>query len=147
MPTEAFDEREVASEAMTAAAELKRQAATHRELGIALDRIERENKRKLDSAVQALAREHAQDEQALHLLTETRREIGQIIPALMLLPDTNLFDDLIRNLEGSGEVDLLKRLYVLRDDVVRMNPADETAWKHISRQIRQLSGDTPISTH
>ena len=147
VPTEALDEREVASEAMTAAAELKRQAATHRELGIALDRIERENKRTLDSAAQALAREHAQDEHALHLLTETRREIGQIVPALMLLPDRNLIDDLIRDLEGSGDDDLLRRLYVLRDDIDRMNPADGTAWKHIARQLRQLNGQAPLSTH
>jgi len=147
LPSEALEEHEVASEAMTAAAELKRQVVAHRDLGIVLDRIERESKRTLDQAARALAREYAEDEQALHLLGETRREIGQIVLALMLLPGRNLFEDLIREVEKGGDDDLLKRLHRLRDDIEKMNPADRSAWRHIARQIKQLSGGTPISTH
>jgi hypothetical protein len=147
LPGEPLEEQEVASEAMTAAAELKRQAGAHRDLGIVLDRIERESRRTLDEAARALAREYADDKQALGLLSETRKEIAQIVPALMLLPERNLFDDLIREVEESGDDDLLKQLRTLRGDIKDIDPANGSDWKRIARKLRQLTGGSPISTH
>lgn len=147
LPSEALGEHEVASEAMTAAVELKRQAGAHRDLGVVLERIERESKRTLDQAARALARQHAGNDEALQLLSETRRAIAHIVPALMLLPERNLFEDLISEVAKNGDDDLLKRLHMLRDDIEKMNPADGSAWKYIARQIKQLSAGTPIPTH
>jgi hypothetical protein len=138
---------EVASEAMTAAAELKHQAGAHPDLGVVLDRIKRQSERTLDQTVQELKDAYAEDDQAQHVLNETRREIGQIIPALMLLLEPNLFEELIREVEENGDDDLLKRLHVLRDDIEKMNRADSSAWRHIARRIRQLTSGSPISTH
>jgi hypothetical protein len=146
LPSEALEAQEVASEAMTAATELKRQALVHRDLGIALDRIERDSKRTLDQVARSLRREHAGDEQALHLLDDARREIGQVVPVLLLL-QRSLFEDLMREVESGGDDELLERLELLRDDIAGMNPADGSAWKRIARQIKRLSGGTPMAVN
>jgi hypothetical protein len=147
LPSEALEEQEVASEAMLAAAELKRQAAAHRDLRIVLDRIERESKRALDQAAGDLAREHAGDERARHLVDAAHREIGRIVLALMLLPEGNLFDDLIEELERTGDDDgLVKRLRTLRGEIENMDPANGRDWQHITSKIRQLTSGPAIST-
>jgi hypothetical protein len=146
LPSEALEEQEVASEAMTAAIELKRQAAAHRGLGIVLDRIERETRQKLDEAAGALGREHPGDTRAGRLLGETRREIGRIVLALMLLPQGKLFDDLIAETERHGDDDLVERLRALRGDIEDIDPASGSDWRRITSKIRQLTGGPSIST-
>jgi hypothetical protein len=145
LPSEALEEHEVASEAMEAAAELRRQVGAHPGLRIVLERIERDSKRTLDDATQALKGEFAEDEQARHLVAETRREVDRIVLALMLHPERKLFDDLIGEAEEGDDDDLLKRLHMLRDDIERMNPANGTEWRYIAHKIKQLSGGAPIS--
>jgi hypothetical protein len=147
LPSEALEEHEVASEAREAAEELKRQLRAHRDLRIVLEGVEQNSRRTLDEATLALKREFAEDKRALDLLSDTRREVSQMVLALMLHPERNLFDDLIREAEKGGDDDLLKRLHTLRDHIERMNPANGSDWRYIAGQIRRLGGGTPISTH
>ena len=108
LPGEPLEEQEVASEDDDSCCGTERQAGAHRDLGIVLDRIERESRRTLDDAARALAREYADDEQALKPpWSQTRKEIAQIVPALMLLPERNLFDDLIEKWKRAATMILL----------------------------------------
>jgi hypothetical protein len=144
LPCEAIEEQNVADEAMTAATELRRQAAAHPGLRLVLDRIDRENKLELDRAVAVLVREHADDERAQRLLSEIRQRLSRIALALMLLPEGNLFDDLIREVQESGDDDLLKRLRALRGDIEDMDPASSSDWERIVDKIRQLTDGTSM---
>ena len=63
-----------------------------------------------------------------------RVEIAQIVPALMLLPERNLFDDLIREVEEGGDNDPAKQLRTL-GDINDIDPANGSDWKHIARKL------------
>jgi predicted nucleic acid-binding Zn-ribbon protein len=147
LPNEALEEQEVAYEAMTAATELKRQAATNRSLGVVLDRIERETRQKLDEAAGALGREHPGDRRAGQVLGETRREIVGIVLALMLLPQGKLFDDMIAEAERRGDDGLRERLEALRGEIEDIDPASGSDWRRIARRIRELTGGSTLPTH
>jgi hypothetical protein len=137
---------EVASEARASAAELRLQAGAQRHLGAVLERIERASRRALDRAARTLARRHAGDEEALQLLGEAHDRIAGIAPALMLLPDLGLLDDLIVEAETRDEGALLQGLRALRDEIGSIDPADGPAWMRIARRIKHLSG-TAAATH
>jgi len=139
--------QEVASEAMTAAAELKHQAAAHPDLRVVLERIKQKSEQTLDQAAHALKQEYAKDEGARRLLVDTRRQIAQYVPALMVLLERSRLNDLIREVAKSGDDDLLKRLHILRDDIEKMNPANGLDWRNIAGKIRRLTDRSPISTH
>jgi hypothetical protein len=148
LPTGALDgEYVVSDEAMAAAAELERQAGPHQELGNVLQRIHSENRRLLQEVERELAGQHEGDERALRLLRETVKEIAWRAPALMLLPERDLFADLIKALEKSSDNALLNLLGQLKDEIDEMNPADGAAWRNITSQLRQLNGGAPIPTH
>jgi hypothetical protein len=94
--------------------------------------------------VRALEGQHAEDALALQLIQSIRQEIGQVVPALLLLLQRRLFEDLLREVQSGGDDRLLERLQRLRDDIDEMDPADGSDWKHIAQQIRQLTGRSPM---
>jgi hypothetical protein len=94
-----------------------------------LESIEQKGRRTLDDATLALKREYADDKRALDLISVTRQEVSQIVLALMLHPERNLFDDLIREAKKGGDEDLLRRLHALRDHIEKMNPANGSIWR------------------
>jgi hypothetical protein len=138
---------EVAFEALTAAAELKHQANAHPDLGTALERIRQQSDLTLDEAVRTRKRKWGADKQSLRLLDVARREVGQVAPALMLLLQQRLLDDLIEKVENSGDDGLFDLLRTLRDEIEDMDPANGSDWNRVASKIRQRAGGSSISTH
>ena len=70
------------------------------------------------STTLALKLEHSEDKQALDILEETRQEISQVVLALMLHSERNLFEELRRVVEKGGDAEpLRRRLHALRDHI------------------------------
>jgi hypothetical protein len=144
-------EPEIAIEAVAAANALRRQARAHHSLNEALKVAESENKRVLEQSQQALAVGCENDARALQLLNEAAGEIGRLMPALMLLPESGLIGKLIGALEeaftASGLSDdenfLLNRLRKLRGDLDRLQPADVAGWQRITRTVERLNETGP----
>jgi hypothetical protein len=83
----------------------------------------------------------------LRLLDVARREVGQVAPALMLLLQQRLLDDLIEKVENSGDDGLFDLLRTLRDEIEDMDPANGSDWNRVASKIRQRAGGSSISTH
>lgn len=138
---------EIASEAIAAASALKHQARTHHGLNSILKLMESDNSRALEEAYQSLSILFENDPNAMQLLRETAKEIEQLVPPLMLLPEGGLIDRLIAGLEeaygdnrlSDDEVFLLDKLGKLKSDLHVMNPHDANAWKRIARQVGHLN--------
>src|SRR5204862_2972431 len=94
-----ISEPAIASQAVSAAASLKRQAPTHHGLNEQLKLVESENNRALEQQQSALEAHYAHDEHATDILHETADEVGKLLPALILLPEGGLFDRLVNGLE------------------------------------------------
>jgi hypothetical protein len=145
----------IAQEALAAAAVLNRQARQRPSLGRELRRIEKGKINALKEETEILALDFEADRNALALLNQVAEEIEKRIPALMLLPESDLFQRLISPLEqasGEGRLTddehlLLSRLQRLRGDLERMNPRDTSAWRNIARQLEQLMEPGPAATH
>ena len=146
-----ISEPAIASQAVSAAASLKRQAPTHHGLNEQLKLVESENNRALEQVQNAIATHYADDPRALALLEETAAEIGKLLPALILLPEGGLFDRLVGALEEAqsdgglrGDEDLLlKRLRKLKGDLDSMDWNDQAAWNRVHRQIEHLNDAGP----
>jgi hypothetical protein len=144
-------EPEIAIEAVAAATALRRQARSHHSLNEALKVAESENKRVLEQSQQALALGCEDDSRALHLLSEAAGEIGRLMPALMLLPESGLIGKLVGALEeaftASGLSDdenfLLSRLRKLKGDLDRLQPTDVAGWQRITRTVERLNETGP----
>ncbi|HEU4377535.1 MAG TPA: hypothetical protein VFR73_03110 [Hyphomicrobiaceae bacterium] len=142
---------EIAAQALAAAGSLRRQARAHRGLNEALKLIESDRHGNLDREQKVIA--SGIDGRARDLLDETATEIGQLIPALILLPECRLLGHLIAALEeGHGddrlredEQLLLHRLQGLERDLKSMDWSDERAWRNVGRQIDHLN-DAGVST-
>jgi hypothetical protein len=129
LPSEAFEEHEVPSEAGESAERLKRQLRARPELLAVLESIEQKGRRTLDEATLRLKREHADDKRALDLIGATRQEISQGVLVLMLHPERNVFDDLITEAKRGGDDDMLRRLHALRDYIEKLAPANGSTWR------------------
>ena len=118
LPSEPFAEHGVPSEVRETVARLKGQLRAYPDLRSALESIEQEYKRLLNEATLALKLEHSEDKQALDILEETRQEISQVVLALMLHSERNLFEELRRVVEKGGDAEpLRRRLHALRDHI------------------------------
>ncbi len=143
----------IAGQAVSASVALKRQAPMHHGLNEQLKLVESENNRALEQAQRALATHYADDPRAVEILVETEAELRKLLPALVLLPEGGLFDRLVSALEEaqvdaplSGDEDmLLKRLRRLKEDLDRMDWADDAAWGRVHRQIGHLNDISPQS--
>jgi predicted nucleic acid-binding Zn-ribbon protein len=109
LPSEPLAEHGVPSETGEIVARLKRKLRAHPGLLGALESLEQDHRRSLDEAALALKGEHADDRQALDIIEETRREIGQVVLALMLHSAPDLLEELRKVAEGGGDADRLQR--------------------------------------
>jgi hypothetical protein len=108
-----------AAELRAAAASLGRRLGALRDPGAALERLARDAARALQRAARALVREHGRDARALALIEETCRDAAAGLPRLL----PGLLDEVIGELERSGEDDLGARLRPLRDELAAMDGA------------------------
>jgi hypothetical protein len=140
---------EIAGEAMAAANVLRQQARAHQGLNNVLKLLESDNNRAVEGAYQALAIRYEGNDHALELLDETAKEIGQLIPALMLLPEGGLANRFVGELEEAydgltnDELVLLSRLRKLKEELETMNPQDASAWKRIAQRVSYLNHAGP----
>ena len=140
-------EPDIATEAIAAANALKKQARAHQGLNGELKLIESDNKRVLEQAHQALAEQHGHDPHALQILSETGREIGQRLPAMMMLPEGGLIDRLISSLEealaenrlNDDEHFLLSKLRSLKREIEQLQADDASAWRRLARHVEHLN--------
>jgi hypothetical protein len=150
---EKISDRDIAGEVMLAANTLKKQATrVHHSLGGMLKLIESESNRVLDEACRALAIRCEGDKRATQLLNETAGELRQLMPALMLLPEGGLVEQLIAGLEeaaneqdlSSQEHLLLNKLRKLKEDLGAMDQSDLVAWKRVARQIERIGEPSTV---
>jgi hypothetical protein len=146
---------EIAPAAVGAAHALKRHARTNPKLNGHLKLVESESARALEQAQAMLALQYNDNDRAISLLNDCAREITELLPALLLLPEGKLIDGLISALE-EGDADdrltdeehfLLNRLQRLKGDLERMPLDDASAWKGIARQLEHLGESSPLPTH
>jgi peptidoglycan hydrolase CwlO-like protein len=139
----------IAVQALATAGTLRR----HPRLQEYLRLSESNQHRILEAAQGILAAEHKHNKAALDLLEETATEIGKLIPALMLLPQSNVLDHLVEELEDgyaenrlrADEHGLLERLRRLKADLENMDWSDKGAWAGLARRVEQLDGSVPSS--
>jgi hypothetical protein len=144
---------EIAAQALSAAAALKRQARAHQGLNEELKLVESDKLANLDRERNVLAGRVESDPHALDLLQDTATEVAQRVPALILLPEGGLIDRLVAALEEGhaenrlrdDEHILLSRLRRLKTELERMDWADAGAWRKVTRDIDHLN-DAGIST-
>ncbi|KAB2918355.1 MAG: hypothetical protein F9K29_08425 [Hyphomicrobiaceae bacterium] len=148
----AVAEPEIAGEAIAAASALKRIARAHLGLSSELKLIEADNRRVLEQAESMLAESHANDPRVREILQEVVGEIGQRLPAMMLLPEGGLMDRLVAALEdgqsenrlSDDEEILLVKLSKLRKEIKQMNLADAGQWRLITRHMDELNKAGPM---
>ena len=144
---------EIAAQALSAAAALKRQARAHQGLNEELKLVESDKLANLDRERNVLAARVESDPHALDLLQDTATEVAQRVPALILLPEGGLIDRLVAALEEGhaenrlrdDEHILLSRLRRLKAELERMDWSDGGAWRKVTRDIEHLN-DAGIST-
>jgi hypothetical protein len=138
---------EIAAQALAAASALRRQARAHQGLNEELKLVESDKLSNLEREQSTLAARIDGDTHAQDLLHEVATEIGQLIPALILLPEGGLVERMIAALE-EGHSDnrlrddehlLLSRLRRLQKELAEMDWSDRSAWKRVSRNIEQLN--------
>ncbi len=112
---DAFVEQEGMSRA---AEELERQIEAYGWIAVV-----RTVKRNIDSALNEVARELRQELKGNALVPDlierTRWEISRIAPALKLLQEPSLFEELLRELESKGEKKLASRLQTLKASITQ----------------------------
>jgi hypothetical protein len=156
LPAAAWDKiasPEIAAQALSAAAALKRQARAHQGLNEELKLVESDKLANLDRERNVLAARVESDRHAFDLLQDTATEVAQRVPALILLPEGGLIDRLIGALEEGhaenrlrdDEHVLLSRLRRLKAELDRMDWSDAGAWRKVTRDIDHLN-DAGIST-
>ena len=156
LPAAAWDKiasPEIAAQALSAAAALKRQARAHQGLNEELKLVESDKLANLDRERNVLAARVEADRRAFDLLHDTATEVAQRVPALILLPEGGLIDRLIGALEEGhaenrlrdDEHVLLSRLRRLKAELDRMDWSDAGAWRKVTRDIDHLN-DAGIST-
>jgi hypothetical protein len=156
LPAAAWDKvasPEIAAQALSAAAALKRQARAHQGLNEELKLVESDKLANLDRERNVLAARVESDRHAFDLLQDTATEVAQRVPALILLPEGGLIDRLVAALEEGhaenrlrdDEHVLLSRLRRLKAELDRMDWSDAGAWRKVVRDIDHLN-DAGIST-
>jgi hypothetical protein len=145
---------EIASEALGAAQALKRHARANDRLNDALKLVESESARALEQTQGMLAMQYDDDAHAIRLLDECAREIVELLPALLLLPEGRLIDGLIVALEEAEADDrlnddehfLLSRLQKLKGDLKAMNASDPAAWQSVAGQVKRWNDEGTVQT-
>jgi hypothetical protein len=146
---------EITKAAIGAANILKRHARTNDKLNGTLKLVESDSKRALEQAHELLALQYDDNDHATALLDNCLREITEVLPALMLLPEGKLIEELISALE-EGEADdrltdkehsLLSRLQKVKVDLERMKVGEASAWNGIARELEHLKDPAALSPH
>jgi hypothetical protein len=143
---------DIAPAALGAAQALSLHAQRNDRLREALRLRESESARALEHEKGMLALNR--DGHAVDLLNDCADEISAVLPALLLLPEGKLIEDLIVALEEGeaedrltdAEHSLLSRLNRLHGDLKAMNASDPTAWQRIAGQVSHWSDEGAIQT-
>jgi hypothetical protein len=139
--------------ATTAGKSLRRQTRANRELYEQLKLLESSKRSAIDQVTHELAAKYRGNAHTLGILQKAAQEISELVPALMLLPESGAIEGFVSVLKEADEQNrlnddergLLERLQKLERDIETSDLSDPQAWKDIIRQLDHLN-DTLIAS-